>query len=136
MKEILIVEDDRSVATGLEIRLKSYGYEVAIASDATTGVNSALKLRPDLVLLDISMPGGGGFSVAERLQRILPTMTPFIFLTASKQPDLREKAIELGAAGFFEKPYDAGELLAAIKRALSENEVTKQYKETWKLKSR
>jgi CheY-like chemotaxis protein len=113
----------------LGIRLKSYGYEVAIASDAMTGVNFALKLRPDLVLLDISMPvrhgwfpdfSGSGFSVAERLQRLLPTMTPFIFLTASKQPRLREKAKELGASGFFEKPYEAEELLVAIQCALGE----------------
>jgi CheY-like chemotaxis protein len=75
--------------------------------------------------LDISMPGGSGFSVVERLQRILPTRTPFIFLTASKQPGLREQAQELGAAGFFEKPYEAEELLLAIKDILGETAVTK-----------
>jgi DNA-binding response OmpR family regulator len=117
MKKILIVEDDRNIARSLEVRLKSEGYEVAIAGDAMTGVNSALKFRPDLVLLDISLPAGSGFSVAERLQRLLATMMPFIFLTASKQPGVREKAKELGASGFFEKPYDGEELLAAIRRA-------------------
>jgi DNA-binding response OmpR family regulator len=120
MKKILIVEDDKSIAMALGIRLKSHGYEVAIAPDAVTGVNSALKLRPDLILLDISMPAGSGFSVAERLQLLLPTITPFIFLTASKQPGLREKAKELGAVGFFEKPYDAEELLAAIEGAFGD----------------
>jgi DNA-binding response OmpR family regulator len=117
VKKILIVEDDRNIATALEVRLKSEGYEVAIASDAMSGVNSALKFRPDLVLRDISLPAGSGFNVAERLQRLLATMAPFIFLTASKQPGLREKAKELGAAGFFEKPYEGEELLAAIRRA-------------------
>jgi two-component system, OmpR family, response regulator AdeR len=117
MKKILIVEDDRNIATALEVRLKSEGYEVAIACDAMIGVNSALKFRPDLLLLDVSLPAGSGFNVAERLHRLLATMTPFIFLTASKQPGLREKAKELGAAGFFEKPYEGEELLAAIRRA-------------------
>lgn len=117
MKKILIVEDDRNIARSLEVRLKSEGYEVAIACDAITGVNFALKLRPDLVLLDISLPAGSGFNVAERLQRLLATMTPFIFLTASKQPGLREKAKELGAAGFLEKPYEGEELLTAIRGA-------------------
>ncbi len=103
----------------LAIRLKSFGYEVAIAHDALTGLTSALRLQPDLVLLDISMPAGNGFSVAERLRALLPTVMPIIFLTASKQPGLLEKATELGAA-FFEKPYEAEELLAAIQDALGE----------------
>jgi DNA-binding response OmpR family regulator len=120
VKKILIVEDDRNIATALAVRLKSYGYEVAVAPDAMSGVNSSLKLRPDLILLDIAMPADSGFSVAERLLRLLPTMTPFIFLTASKQPGLREKAKELGAAGFFEKPYKAEEVLVAIRGALGE----------------
>lgn len=120
MKKILIVEDDRNIARSLEVRLKSEGYEVAIACDATTGVNSALMFRPDLVLLDISLPAGSGFNIAERLQRLLATMTPFIFLTASKQPGLREKAKELGASGFFEKPYEGEELLTAIQHAFGE----------------
>lgn len=125
MKSILIVEDDRSIAAALGVRLKNCGYKVEFAPDAMTGVNRALKLRSDLILLDISMPGGSGFSVVERLQRILPTRTPFIILTASKQPGLREQAQELGAAGFFEKPYEAEELLLAIKDILGETAATK-----------
>jgi DNA-binding response OmpR family regulator len=80
----------------------------------------ALKHRPDLMLLDLLMPGGNGFLVAERIQD-LETMlgVPCIFLTASKQPGLREQARRLGAAGFFEKPYDAGALLATIRKTLT-----------------
>ena len=114
MKKILIVEDDQNIAKALSVRLKSAGYEVTVAPDAMSGVSSALKTQPDLVLLDISLPAGTGFTVADRIQKLLPTATPFIFLTASKQPGLREKAEELGALGFFEKPYDAEELLDAI----------------------
>jgi DNA-binding response OmpR family regulator len=126
MKKILIVEDDQNIAKALAIRLRSAGYEVIVAPDAMIGVATAVKFQPDLALLDISVPAGSGFTVAEKIQELVVTSTPIIFLTASKQPGLRQQAENLGAAGFFEKPYDADELLAAIKHALSENEVTKQ----------
>jgi CheY-like chemotaxis protein len=69
--------------------------------------------------MDISMPAGNGFSVAEKIQTLIPTPTPIIFLTASKKPDFREKAEKLGAAGYFEKPYEAEELLGAIRQVLA-----------------
>jgi DNA-binding response OmpR family regulator len=122
MKKILIVEDDRNIATALGIRLKAAGYEVTVASDAITGVAAALKIQPDLALLDISVPAGSGFTVANKIQELIVTAIPIIFLTSSKQPGLRQRAQNLGAAGFFEKPYDADELLTAIKRAFTEYE--------------
>jgi two-component system KDP operon response regulator KdpE len=119
-KKILIVEDDPNIAKALAVRLKSTGYDVTVAPDAMLGVSSALKTQPDLTLLDISLPAGDGFQVADPIQAMLPQTTPFIFVTASKQPGLRERAKELGAAGYFEKPYEAEDLLAAIKTALGE----------------
>jgi CheY-like chemotaxis protein len=70
--------------------------------------------KPNLILLDIMMPVGMGFSVAERLKDLGLGEIPIIFITASKRAGLRRTAQQLGAAGFFEKPYDAEELLAAI----------------------
>lgn len=79
----------------------------------------ASRVRPDLVLMDISMPGGGGMLAAKRLRSLTPLATiPLIFMTASKQPELQEQAMALGAAAFFEKPYEAEELLATIARVL------------------
>ena len=118
-KRILIVEDDPKIAMSLALRMKAAGLEATVAEDAVSGVRSAVAQRPDLILLDISLPAGNGFSAAEAIQRNLPTPTPIIFLTASKLPELRRKAFQLGAAGFFEKPYDAATLLAAVKRALA-----------------
>ncbi len=118
-KKILIVEDDKSISMALAIRLKSCGYETTIASDTVTGLESALKVGPDLVLLDVSLPAGNGFMVAERIQRLIPAPTPIIFLTASTQPGLREKAQEVGAVAFFKKPYDAEELCEAIRLTLA-----------------
>ena len=118
MKKILVIEDDQKIALALATRLKSAGYDAGLAYDVLTGVTAAIKQRPDLVLMDISMPGGDGFIAAKRIQTLVPSLTPIIFLTASKQAGLREKAAEFGAAGYFEKPYDADELLAAIQHAV------------------
>ena len=118
MKRILIIEDDRKIALALALRLRSNGYEATVAYDALSGVTTAVKLKPDLVLLDVSIPAGNGFSVAERIQALVPTLTPIIFLTASKRSEIRRLAMEAGAAAFFEKPYDAQELLNTIHQTL------------------
>jgi DNA-binding response OmpR family regulator len=117
--KILVVEDDKHIALALTVRLKAAGYDVMTAPDAVLAMSMALKHRPDLVVLDILMPGGNGFLVAEQIQDLEAMLgVPCIFLTASKQPGLRDQARRLGAAGFFEKPYDAGELLATIGETL------------------
>jgi DNA-binding response OmpR family regulator len=118
-KQVLIIEDDQKIAMALALRLKAAGYDTTTAYDALTGLKAAINNPPALVLLDISMPAGDGFSVAERIQTLIPTPTPIIFLTASKKADFREKAKKLGAAGYFEKPYEAEELFGAIREALA-----------------
>ena len=117
-KTILIIEDDQKVALGLAIRMKAAGYEAVMAHDALSGVRTAVKTKPDLVLPDISMPAGNGFIVAERIHRNLSTRIPIIFLTASRHPEFRQKAEELGALAFVEKPYEPAELLSIIGEAL------------------
>ena len=119
MKSILIIEDDRKIAMALTLRIKSAGYEATTAYDALTGLNAAVKNPPDLVLLDICLPVGNSSTLFERIQTLFSTSTPIIFITASKQAGFRQKANELGAAGYFEKPYDVEELLAAIQNALN-----------------
>ena len=120
-KKILVVEDDKKMVMALTVRLKGKGYDVVAAYDAVMAMSIAMHHRPDLALLDISLPGGNGFMVANSLRNEVSTSgVPFIFLTASKQPGLRENAGDLGAVGFFEKPYEAEALLAAIDGALTE----------------
>ena len=118
MKKILIVEDDAKIAAALRIRLESVGYQVVTAGDGFSGLKMTMTHRPDLILLDIMMPVGMGFSVAERLKDLGLGEIPIIFITASKRAGLRKMAQQLGAAGFFEKPYDADQLLAAIQLIL------------------
>jgi len=121
MKKILIMEDDKRVAAALAIRLQAAGYEVLTAWDGLEGLKMAVSARPDLILSDVWMPDGVGFLVAERLKNFGLAGIPVIFLTASKKKDLWQIAQEVGAAGFFEKPYDPNKLLAAIAQALASN---------------
>ena len=119
MATVLIVEDDRKVSRALGIRLASAGYAVATAYDAATALGSARQSHPDLVLLDITLPAGDGFIVAERLRQNPSTCAvPIVFITASKQPGLRKRAAEVGAAGFLEKPFSGQELLEIVSERL------------------
>lgn len=117
--KILLVEDDEKIVKAVSIRLKSQGYEVVTAFDAVMAMAKAMETHPDIVLLDISMPGGNGFTVAERLQNSSLAGIPVIFLTASKEPGLRYRAKQLGAVGYLEKPFETQELLAVIQQALA-----------------
>jgi CheY-like chemotaxis protein len=121
-KRILIVDDERDIVKALTIRLRGAGYEVVTAFDGAQGIFMAHKEKPDLVLLDIRMPAGNGFSVAEKLKQSVDTLAiPLIFLTGSPEKNSEEKAMALGARFYVKKPYDPEELLDAIKRALEKD---------------
>ncbi len=118
-KTILIIEDDENISKALDVRLQARGYKVVTAFDAIQGMQKATGTLPDVILLDITMPGGNGLTLAERLKASTHTQAiPIIFLTASQQSDLRQKAMALGAAAYFEKPYDFDYLLAALRAAI------------------
>jgi DNA-binding response OmpR family regulator len=118
-KKILIVDDERDIVKALTIRLGASGYEVVSAYDGAQGVFLAHKEKPDLILLDIRMPSGDGFSVAEKLKKTSrTTRIPILFLTGSPEREAEEKALALGARFYIKKPYDPEELLDAVKRAL------------------
>jgi len=117
-KTILIVEDDVKIAKALAVRLEAAGYQVLTAPDGVEGVRRAFDHRPDLIISDIWLPVGIGFSLAQRLKRAGLGHIPVVFITASRLPGLREAATQLGAAGYFEKPYDPEALLRAITQVL------------------
>ena len=120
MKSVLLIDDNNTVLLTLGVRLKSMGYIVYTAKDAVSAVSAARKSNPDVVVLDISLPAGDGFVVAERLQNLVGTAaTPIIFITSSENPAHRERALKLGAVGFLTKPFDATTLADAIESALS-----------------
>jgi CheY-like chemotaxis protein len=119
MKKILIMEDDTKIAAALAIRLEAAGYHVMTAADGFGGLKLVIDDQPDLILMDIWMPVGIGFSVVQRLQDLGLSGIPIIFLTASRLKGLREEAERLGAVGFFEKPYSPKLLLEAVAQALA-----------------
>jgi DNA-binding response OmpR family regulator len=118
-KKILIVDDERDIVKALMIRLQFKGYNVVAAFDGAHAISMANKEIPDLVILDIRMPAGDGFSVVEKLKQSDRTdRIPIIFLTASPERNAEERAMGLGARFYIKKPYDPEELLDAVKRAL------------------
>lgn len=117
-KRILVIEDDHRVALALCTRLRAAGYEANVAPDPAFGVILASANRPDLIITDIWLPIIQGLSFARRRESFGLGGVPFIFITASRRDGLWEAAMELGAAGYFEKPYDPPRLLSAVARAL------------------
>lgn len=122
-KRILIVESDKGVAEKLALQLGSAGYDAG-TRDAANAAMAAKNIPPDLVIVDISMFGEGGFAIAERIQQSVGWCVPTIFLTAGKEPRLRKKAEVFEAAGFFEGSYEEAELIAAINSALREEDAS------------
>ena len=120
MKTVLLVDDDDTFLLTIGVRLKSMGYTVWTAKDAVNAISAVRKNNPDIVVLDVSLPAGDGFLVAERLRNlIVSATTPIIFVTASVKAELRERAMKLGAVEFLQKPFDAVTLADAIESALS-----------------
>jgi len=119
-RKVLVVDDEQDVAKALKVRLKANGFNVVLASDSIQAFTMASKEKPDLIILDIMLPGGGGFAVAERLKQSQVTHhIPIIFLTGIAGGE--ERAYTLGASGYVMKPYQPDELLETIHRALEKN---------------
>src|SRR4030095_16781195 len=119
MKKILIVEDDSKLALALSVRLKACGYATWIAADGIIAVTTAVRVKPDLILLDVMLPAGNGFDLIEEFGRFDETSQPPIILTtASRDPELRRKSIDMGAAGLLRKPYEPDELMGIVSQVL------------------
>ncbi len=118
-KKILVIDDDPNIVRMVQTRLEASGYEVITAPDGQQGVTCAYKERPDLIISDIMMPAGGGFSVYKRLKMSSKTWSiPVIFLTARDGPEDVAKAYKLGAQYYLKKPYKPEILLETVKKAL------------------
>jgi len=116
-KKILVVDDEEDVAKALKVRLKANGYNVVVAYDSVQAFTMANKEKPDLIILDVMIPGGGGFIVAERLKQSMTTHhIPIIFLTGISGGE--ERAYKVGASGYVMKPYQPEKLLETIHSTL------------------
>lgn len=103
----------------LNIRLRANDYDTAFASDAVMALSIAKKEAPDLILLDLGLPGGDGFTVLERMRNIASlSCTPVIVVSARDVEKNKELALQAGAEAYFQKPVDNAELLKSIQQAL------------------
>jgi len=118
-QKVLIVDDDKDVLRGLSVRLKANGYNVVFAADGISAISAARKEDPEVIILDIGLPGGDGFSVMERLSSLLPVAhIPIIILTARDISGNKERALNAGARAFLQKPVDNDVLLETIRKVL------------------
>ncbi len=120
-KTILIVDDDPFIRKGMSLRLRANQYETLSAGDAITTLYEAREHHPDLIILDLGLPGGDGFHVMEMLKTIPSAAAiPIIVVSGRDVRANQAKAIAAGATAFLQKPVDNAELLAVIRKTLGE----------------
>ncbi len=118
MKEkILIIEDEEDLVKGLKINLVDEGYEVDYAFNGKEGLEKALKEKPDLILLDIMLPGMNGLEICKELRQNKMDI-PILMLTAKGEEIDKVIGLEIGADDYISKPFSIRELLARIKAHL------------------
>jgi DNA-binding response OmpR family regulator len=118
--KILIADDDKEMVDFLTDMLSVEGYEVVVAFDALQAIQFALKERPNVILLDLVMPAGGGFRTLESLKKSTITReTPIMILTGKGTEADREKAFEMGVDDYMRKPFDPESLVKRIKELTS-----------------
>jgi two-component system KDP operon response regulator KdpE len=114
MPKVMLVEDQARILRFLEVSLKRYGYEVITATSANQAVALAQSTDPDLILLDIIIPGMDGFQLLQQLKSL--SRAPII--ATSARSDYAETSLSLGAAAFLSKPFKPDELVTRIKSLL------------------
>jgi DNA-binding response OmpR family regulator len=120
-KKVLIIDDDPHLLLGLTPRLKANGYTVVTALDAISAIAVARKESPDLIILDLGLPGGDGFVVLERIKQLADLAAiPVVVLSARDPVDNKKHSLAGGAVAFFQKPPDNHEFLTSIRQALGE----------------
>ncbi|MFT3775678.1 MAG: response regulator transcription factor [Minicystis sp.] len=114
---VLVVEDDPTLRLGLTKTLRSAGFRVEVAKTGREGLDTALALRPDLVLLDVMLPGLNGFEICEELRRHDAEL-PILMVTAKGEEQDKVRGLRLGADDYIVKPFGIAELLARVDAAL------------------
>ncbi len=117
---ILVAEDERNLVEALSFLMRRAGYDVAVARDGPQTVEMARQLRPDLILLDIMLPGFDGFEVVAAIKRDNALRRPrIIMLTAKGHERDRRRAEELGVDDYVTKPFSNRDVLARVQALLA-----------------
>ena len=115
-RQVLVVEDDRKTADIICRYLEKDGYRVATAHDGNDGLRAALELRPDLIVLDLLLPGLDGTNMCQALRK--ESRTPIIMLTALSTEEDKLNGLNLGADDYVTKPFSPRELVARVRAVL------------------
>jgi len=121
MAKVLVVDDEPNIVLSLEFLMQQAGFEVETAEDGVTALAKVEAAPPDLILLDISLPGISGFDVLEQLrQEPLYAKLPIIMLTAHGREVEKEKGLALGADDYVTKPFSTQALVEKVQALLAE----------------
>jgi DNA-binding response OmpR family regulator len=116
-RTVLIIEDEKLIIVSTQMVLEAAGFRVESATNGEDGIAKARSLTPDLVLLDIMMPGIDGWETLTRLKRDAATANiPVIIFTAREHTRGHQKSTEMGAADYFRKPFEPDELIELVER--------------------
>jgi DNA-binding response OmpR family regulator len=116
-QRILVIEDEQSIGLAVRDELEFEGYDVDLIEDGSAGLQAVLDDPPDLIVLDLMLPGMSGFEICRELRRRELT-TPIVILTARAQEVDRVRGLDLGADDYLVKPFSLAELLARIRAVL------------------
>ena len=118
-KKILLVDDSRTVLLMHQLLLADRGYELLTARDGEDALEKALAARPDLIFLDVIMPGMDGFETCQALRAHETTRDiPVIMVTTSNEPENVQRGFECGCSDYITKPFNDNELLDKLERYL------------------
>jgi DNA-binding response OmpR family regulator len=116
-RTVLIIEDEKLIIVSTQMVLEAAGFRVESATNGEDGIAKAKALTPDLILLDIMMPGIDGWETLTRLKRDQETATiPVIIFTAREHARGHQKSAEMGAADYFRKPFEPDELIELVEK--------------------
>lgn len=124
MARVLIVEDEASLARTIAYNLRRQGYQVETASDGERALELALANQPDLLVLDLMLPGMDGFEVCRQIRRT--SAVPVLMLTARDDEIDRVVGLEIGADDYMTKPFSMRELIARVKAMLRRRELLQE----------
>jgi DNA-binding response OmpR family regulator len=115
-EKVLVVDDEQSLRDTLEYNLKKQGYQVELVADGTSALEKARKFQPDVIILDIMLPGMDGFEVCRAIRKEMTS--PILMLTARDDEIDRVVGLEVGADDYLTKPFSMRELIARVKALL------------------
>ena len=120
MQTILVIDDDESLRDTIGVMLEQEGFRAVQAGDGREGFEMALSLKPDLMLVDVSMPILNGLDAGERVKEMLPAVK-FVYLTVNPDPEVAAEAFHRGASGYLLKTCACSELVVAVREILRGN---------------